>query len=101
MNVSKHKNSLLYKITGNGLKKPSYLLGTMHMISGKDFYLREKVLKAMNKCSIYYMEVDLGSAQQLQLMEQKMPAMTDISEGLSISEKKIWIIFCKINLVYH
>lgn len=88
MKSSKHKNSLLYKITGNGLKKPSYLLGTMHMISGEDFYLQEKVLKAMKKCSIYYMEVDLGSAQQLQLMAQKMPAMTDISEGLSISEKE-------------
>ena len=88
MNASKHKNSLLYKITGNGLKKPSYLLGTMHMISGKDFYLREKVLKAMNKCSIYYMEVDLGSAQQVQSMGQKLPVITDISEGLSISEKE-------------
>lgn len=35
---------------------------------------------------MYYMEVDLGSAQQMQLMEQQMPAIADISEGLSDSE---------------
>ena len=58
------------------------------MICGEGFYLKEKVLKALNKCSIYYMEVDLGSAQQLQSMEQKMPVMADISEGLSIAEKE-------------
>ena len=88
MKPSKYKNSLLYKITGNGLKKPSYLLGTMHIICGKDFYLQEKVLKALSKCSIYYMEVDLGSTHQMQLMEQQLPAITDIWEGLSISEKE-------------
>jgi len=88
MSSSKHKNSLLYKISGNGLKKPSYLVGTMHMVSGEGFYLKEKVLKALNKCSIYYMEVDLGSAQQVQLMGQKLLVMADISEGLSTSEKE-------------
>lgn len=86
-NPPKHKNSLLYKITGNRLKKPSYLLGTMHMICGENFYLQEKVLKALNKCSIYYMEVDLGSAQQLRSMQQKIPAIADISGELSVSEK--------------
>ena len=88
MNSLKYKNSLLYKISGNRLKNPSYLLGTMHMICGGDFYLQEKVLKALDKCSIYYMEVDLGSAQQLQKMQQKLPTQADISEGLSISEKE-------------
>ncbi|MEO9021868.1 MAG: TraB/GumN family protein [Ginsengibacter sp.] len=88
MKTSKYKNSLLYKITGNGLKKPSYLLGTMHAICGKDFHLQEKVLKALGKCSIYYMEVDLGSTSQIQLMEQQVSVTTDIWEELSISEKE-------------
>lgn len=87
MKPFKHKNSLLYKITGNGLKKPSYLLGTMHMVCAKDFLLQEKVLKAMGKCSIYYMEVDLGSAQQMQLMQQPFPETIDIAEGLSVPEQ--------------
>lgn len=60
----------------------------MHIICDKDFYLQEKVLKALGKCSIYYMEVDLGSSQQMQLMEQQMHEITNIFEGLSISEKE-------------
>jgi hypothetical protein len=88
MKPSKYKNSLLYKITGNGLKKPSYVLGTMHAICANDFVLGEKVLKALGKCSFYFMEVDLGSAQQIRLMEQQMPAMADISEGLSSSQNE-------------
>ena len=87
MKPFKHKNSLLYKITGNGLKKPSYLLGTMHMVCAKDFLLQQKILKAMEKCSTYFMEVDLGSAQQIQLMQQPFPETVDIAEGLSISEQ--------------
>ena len=88
MKLINYKNSLLYKITGNGLKKPSYLLGTMHLICGKDFYLKEKVIKALGKCSIYYMEVDLGDVQQMQLMEQQASAFPGITEGLSTSEKE-------------
>ncbi|HET7118735.1 MAG TPA: TraB/GumN family protein [Hanamia sp.] len=88
MKSPKYKNSLLYKISGNGLKKPSYLLGTMHIICAKDFYLHEKALRALDKCSIYYMEVDLGSAQQLQVMEQQASGVPDIYEGLSVSQKE-------------
>jgi uncharacterized protein YbaP (TraB family) len=88
MKPFKHKNSLLYKITGKDLKKSSYLLGTMHAVCASDFLLSEKVLKALDKCSIYYMEVDLGSAQQIRLMEQQMSAMADISGGLSDSGKE-------------
>ena len=88
MNPFKFKNSLLYKITGNGLKKPSYLLGTMHLVCAKDFHLQEKVLKALGKCNIYYMEVNLGDVHQLQLMQQHSPTLPDFSEGLSIAEKE-------------
>lgn len=60
----------------------------MHAVCANDFVLQGKVVKALVKCRRYYMEVDLGSAQQVQLMEQQMPAIVDISDGLSDSEKK-------------
>jgi uncharacterized protein len=88
MKPFKHKNSLLYKITGNRLKKPSYLLGTMHAICADDFVLHEKVLRALQKCSIYYMEVDLGSAQEMQFMNQQATQIPDISQGISGPEKE-------------
>jgi len=88
MDSPKYKNSLLYKITGNGIKKPSYLMGTMHIICADDYYLHEKPLKRLDKCSIYYMEVDLGSTRQLQVMEQHAQAIPHTYEDLSISEKE-------------
>ncbi|HEY5371470.1 MAG TPA: TraB/GumN family protein [Hanamia sp.] len=88
MKSFKHKNSLLYKITGNRLKKPSYLLGTMHAICSDDFVLSKKVLQALQKCSTYYMEVDLGSAQEMQFMSEQATKIPDIFEGLSGSEKE-------------
>jgi uncharacterized protein len=30
------ENTLLWKISGNGLKKPSYLFGTIHMLCEDD-----------------------------------------------------------------
>ena len=41
------ENSLLWKITGNGLKEPSYLFGTFHITC--DATLSNKVKKAMDK----------------------------------------------------
>ncbi len=41
----KAENSLLWEISGNGLKKPSYLFGTYHF-AGKDFIDTMKVLKS-------------------------------------------------------
>ncbi|MBC8172521.1 MAG: TraB/GumN family protein, partial [Chitinophagales bacterium] len=32
--------SLLWEISGNGLTKPSYLFGTVHLIDKKDFHVR-------------------------------------------------------------
>ena len=34
-------SGLLYKITGKNLKKPSYLLGTFHLLCDKDLFPKE------------------------------------------------------------
>lgn len=38
----KLENSLLWEVSGNGLTKPSYLYGTVHMICSPDYFLSEK-----------------------------------------------------------
>lgn len=81
-----NKKSLLWKISGNGLKKPSYLLGTMHMICANDFEIKEKVLKALKKCNSYFMEVDLGSASEIGLMENNKLSSTNLTDGLNEKE---------------
>ena len=42
-------NSLLWELSGKGIKK-SYIFGTIHMISEKDFFMDDRTMKAIKKC---------------------------------------------------
>lgn len=53
------QNSLLWQISGNGLNKPSYLYGTIHLISQDDYFLGKNVLKKLQNSDKLVMEVDL------------------------------------------
>ena len=57
------------------------------MICAKDFAIPNKVHRTLSKCSTFYMEVDLGSADELNMMQQQEFAEQDIAEGLSPDEK--------------
>src|SRR6218665_1169628 len=53
------QNSLLWKISGNGLTKPSYVFGTIHLICESDYFwnpVMEEALKATEKIC---MEMDM------------------------------------------
>ena len=65
--------SLLWKISGNSLEKPSYLLGTFHLKSGN--YLEEinGALDAIAECEQMVGEVDMTDMMKVQ--QQMMPAM--------------------------
>ncbi|HTN05623.1 TraB/GumN family protein [Agriterribacter sp.] len=89
MKETRYKNSLLYKISEDGLRKPSYLFGTMHMICARDFEIPDKVRRTLSKCNTFYMEVDLGSADEVNMMQQQELAAQDIAAGLSPGEKII------------
>jgi len=52
-------NTLLWKITGNGLKKPSYLFGTMHILCAEDAKLSDSLKAAIHDCEEVYFEIDL------------------------------------------
>lgn len=52
-------HSLLWKITGNGLEKPSYLYGTIHMIHGEDFFLPSGTLAAIDESERMVFEIDM------------------------------------------
>nr|WP_322623603.1 TraB/GumN family protein [uncultured Flavobacterium sp.] len=51
------ENSLLWKISGKGLKQPSYLFGTMHILC--DATLEPKVLKALDETKQLYLEINM------------------------------------------
>ena len=57
--AQKLENSLLWKISGNGLKQPSYLFGTIHITC--DATLDQNVLDAMDATSQLYLELDMDN----------------------------------------
>jgi hypothetical protein len=68
-NVNLEK-SLLWKITGNGIK-PSYLFGTIHMIGEADFFWDKNMEKAFKKSKKLVMEIDMSQtmAMAFQMMQ--------------------------------
>lgn len=54
------QNSLLWKVSGNGLEKPSYLFGTIHAICEQDFFLPEKVERTFSESQKLFLEIDLS-----------------------------------------
>ncbi len=56
-----HYHSLLWKISGNGLAKDSYLFGTMHTKDKTVFNFSENFNNAFNKAEIFAMEIALSN----------------------------------------
>lgn len=53
------ENALLWEISGNGLKQPSYLYGTIHMIGKNDFFLSEATKNALKACNKVTFEINM------------------------------------------
>lgn len=54
----KRYTSLLWKISGNGLKKPSYLYGTMHVSSKVAYHLSDQFYEAIKSADVVGLESD-------------------------------------------
>lgn len=54
-----HEQSLLWQVSGNGLEKPSYLFGTIHIIGADDFFLGENARKKLRNAQVLVMEMDI------------------------------------------
>lgn len=52
--------ALLWKITGNGLKKPSYLYGTMHVSNRVAYHLSEQFFDAIKNVDVVGLETNPG-----------------------------------------
>ena len=56
--------SLLWEITGNGLKKPSYLFGTMHVSSKLAFHLADSFYMGIRNADVVALETNPESWQE-------------------------------------
>src|SRR6188768_1897096 len=55
-------NTLLWEITGKGMKKPSYLFGTFHMMCRDDIHFSSNLEAALKDAEEVYFEMDLDDA---------------------------------------
>ena len=77
--------SVFWEITGNGLQKPSYLFGTMHVSNKLAFHLSDSFYKAISTVDAVALELnpDLWQGQMIQLdkLKQNYDIYTQASMG--------------------
>lgn len=75
--TNKTPHTLLWKISGNGLEKPSYLFGTIHMICKEDAFLGSKLVEAIEKSDKVYLELDMDNLSEIMGIISKMKMNND------------------------
>jgi uncharacterized protein len=74
--------SLLYKISGNGLQKPSYIYGTIHAACPENMKVTNAIKTAMTDTERLYLEVDMDDPKMMTVMMQNM----NMKDGHMLSE---------------
>lgn len=84
--TQKEDNTLLYSITGNGLKETSYLFGTVHIQCADDFEIKNKVLNALKQSTEICFEVDMTNPKTNEIIMQNIQNGEKLSEQLDSLE---------------
>ena len=81
----KNEKTLLWQVSGNGLEKPSYLFGTIHMICSEDAVLSDSLINIIKNSDQVYFEVDMDNLfEMLGVMKKmKMRGDTTLADLLS------------------
>jgi uncharacterized protein YbaP (TraB family) len=82
-NSPKLENSLLWEVSGNGLSKPTYLYGTIHMICSGDYFLSDKTKTAFDKSEKLVLEVNLDDPKEMTDMQQMVMGKEPLSKSLT------------------
>jgi uncharacterized protein YbaP (TraB family) len=77
------ENSILWKVEHSELEKPSYILGTLHLMCKEDFKIPEKVNKALQDSDGLVLEVNFSDPKELQSIQEAMSSTKKISAELS------------------
>jgi uncharacterized protein YbaP (TraB family) len=65
-------NTLLWKISGNGLQKPSYLFGTFHLMCKDDIRFSDRLKQALQAADTIYMELKLDDPSAIASVMEDM-----------------------------
>lgn len=65
-------NSLLWKVSGKNLSKPSYIFGTIHLICKDDYFFTPKMKEALESSKKLMLEVDLSDPNTATSMQSHL-----------------------------
>jgi len=83
------QKSLLWKISGNGLRKPSYLFGTVHMLDSSYYFLDKTTVEQLRKSDVIVFENDLDEpGYQQQILKLAMMEDDSLTHFLTADEYK-------------
>lgn len=82
-------NTLLWRISGNNLSRPSYLFGTMHMICADDIVVSDSLKSAIKRADKVYLEIDMSDMMGMMftgLTKMSMRGDTTLADLLSAED---------------
>ena len=77
---------LMFRISGNGLEKPSYILGTIHVLSGDLLDSIPAFLEAENQCQQLFVESDVTDQQYRQERLAAGQQLMTLPDGKTIAD---------------
>ena len=63
--IQKNNNTLLWKVSGKGLRQPSFIFGTFHLMCKEDIHFSEQLKEAIKFSEEIYMELDMDDPSTL------------------------------------
>ncbi len=85
-------NTLLWKISGKNLSRPSYLFGTIHMLCADDIELSDSLKSAIAHCDKVYLEIDMDNLFEMMGAMQKMKMRNDTTLADLLPQKDYQIV---------
>lgn len=86
---AQNKETFLWKISGNGLKKDSYVLGTIHMACGPDFKMEDKINEAVKTTDRIALELNASNPETVKSLQAHIGPVPGFFDGLAPEKKQL------------
>lgn len=95
------ENSILWEVSGNGITKPSYLLGTLKFIGEKEYYLPKEATEKILVSTLFAIEDQIDHHAQHELNKAlHFPKGESLATHLTPEEYKKVTDFLKRSLTF-
>lgn len=86
---AQNKETFLWKVSGNGLKKDSYVLGTLHMACGPDFKIEDKIKTALKTTDRVALELNASNPETVKVMQENVGPIPGFFDGMAPEKKQL------------